>query len=189
LAGKTIIGFIGSFYLYEGLEHLVEAMVRLLAQRRDVKLLLVGKGEAEEALRQRAPEDLRGHFVFAGQAPHDEVRRYYSVMDILVYPRVSSRLTELTTPLKPLEAMAMEKAVVGSDVGGIRELVDDGETGFLIEPENPLALAKRLLGLVENETVRRAAGKSAREFVTRERDWERIVARYLTVYQSATGPG
>ncbi len=189
LAGKTVIGFIGSFYFYEGLENLVEAMIRLLAERSDVKLLLVGEGEAEDTLRQRAPADLREYFVFAGKAPHDEIRRYYSVMDILVYPRVSSRLTELTTPLKPLEAMAMEKAVVGSDVGGLRELLDDGETGFLIEPGNPHALAKCLSGLIENETVRRAAGKNAREFVARERDWEQIVARYLNVYRSATNTG
>ena len=189
LAGKTIIGFVGSFYFYEGLESLVEAMIRLLAQRSEVKLLLVGEGEAEDMLRRRAPENLRGHFVFAGKAPHDEVRRYYSVMDILVYPRISSRLTELTTPLKPLEAMAMEKVVVGSDVGGLRELIDDGETGFLVEPGNPPALAKCLSGLIEDETVRRAVGKNAREFVARERDWEKIVARYLNVYRSATGPG
>jgi glycosyltransferase involved in cell wall biosynthesis len=154
-----------------------------------VKLLLVGEGEAGDMLRRRAPADLRDHFVFAGKAPHDEVRRYYSVMDILVYPRVSSRLTELTTPLKPLEAMAMEKVVVGSDVGGIRELLDDGETGFLVEPGNPHALAKCLSALIGNETARRAVGKNAREFVVRERDWEKIVARYLNVYQSATDSG
>ena len=141
------------------------------------------------ALRQRTPADLREHFVFAGKAPHDQAPRYYSVMDILVYPRVSSRLTELTTPLKPLEAMAMEKVVVGSDVGGIRELIDDGKTGFLVEPGNPHALAKCLSTLIGNETVRRVVGKNAREFVTRERDWEKIVARYLNVYQSATGLG
>jgi PEP-CTERM/exosortase A-associated glycosyltransferase len=189
LVGKTIIGFIGSFYFYEGLENLVKAMIRLLDQRRDVKLLLVGEGEAEDMLRQRAPADLREYFVFAGKAPHDRAPRYYSVMDILVYPRVSSRLTELTTPLKPLEAMAMEKAVVGSDVGGIRELLDDGKTGFLVEPGNPHALAKCLSALIENETVRQAVGRNAREFVARERDWEKIVARYLNVYQSVTDTG
>lgn len=189
LAGKTVVGFIGSFYFYEGLEYLIEAVSRLLARRRDVKLLLVGEGEAEDVLRQRAPADLREHFVFAGKAPHDQAPRYYSVMDILVYPRVSSRLTELTTPLKPLEAMAMERVVVGSDVGGIRELLDDGVTGFLVEPGDPYSLAKCLSALIENETVRRAVGRNARESVARERDWEKIVARYLDVYQSATDPG
>jgi PEP-CTERM/exosortase A-associated glycosyltransferase len=185
LAGKTIIGFIGSFYFYEGLEHLIDSMILLLAKRGDVKLMLVGEGEAEPMLRQRVPGQLWDHFVFAGKAPHADVRRRYSTMDILVYPRVRSRLTELTTPLKPLEAMAMEKVVVGSDVGGLRELFSDGEVGFLVEPENPYALAKRLLSLIESPSVRLAMGKRAREFVARERDWEKIAPRYLDVYREA----
>jgi PEP-CTERM/exosortase A-associated glycosyltransferase len=182
LANKTIIGFIGSFYFYEGLDHLIDAMILLLAKRSDVKLLLVGEGEADWMLRKRIPGQLWDHFVFTGKVAHDEVRRYYSVMDILVYPRLSSRLTELTTPLKPLEAMAMERAVVGSDIGGIRELFNDGETGFLVEPGKPQALAKRLSSLVESETMRRAVGMRAREFVVQERNWEMIVKRYLNIY-------
>lgn len=185
LAGKMIIGFAGSFYFYEGLESLIDAVVLLLAERNDVKLLLVGEGEAEPALRRRVPGKLRDHFVFAGKAPHADARRYYSTMDILVYPRVRSRLTELTTPLKPLEAMAMERVVVGSDVGGLRELFSDGETGFLVEPENPQALAKRLLSLIESPAMRSAMGKRAREFVARERDWDEVVSRYLDVYREA----
>lgn len=185
LAGKTVVGFIGSFYFYEGLEHLIDAVILLLAKRSDVKLMLVGEGEAGRMLRKRIPGQLWEHFVFTGKVAHDKAPRYYSVMDILVYPRISSRLTELTTPLKSLEAMAMEKVVVGSNVAGMRELFNDGETGFLVEPENPRALAKRLLSLVESETVRRSMGKRAREFVVRERDWEKIVSCYLSVYREA----
>jgi len=186
LAGKTVIGFIGSFYFYEGLEHLIDAMILLLAKRSDVKLLLVGEGEADRMLLKRVPGQLWEHFAFTGRVAHADAPRYYSVMDILVYPRVISRLTELTSPLKPLEAMAMEKVVVGSDVGGLRELFGDGEVGFLVEPENPRALANRLLSLVESATVRHAMGKSAREFVLRDREWNKIVSRYLNIYQDAT---
>ena len=182
LAGKTIIGFMGSFYSYEGLEHLIDAMIMLLAKWSDVKLLLVGEGEAGRMLRSRVPDQLRDYFVFTGKVAHADAPRYYSIMDILVYPRVRSRLTELTTPLKPLEAMAMEKVVIGSDVGGIRELFNHGETGFLVEPENPQELLKRLLSLVESETMRRAMGKRAREFVVRDKDWGKIIPRYLEIY-------
>jgi len=185
LAGKIIIGYIGSFYFYEGLERLIDAMILLLAKRSDVKLLLVGEGEADRMLRKRVPGQLWEHFAFAGRVAHADAPRYYSVMDILVYPRVNSRLTDLTTPLKPLEAMAMEKVVVGSDVGGLRELFNDGEVGFLVEPENPRALAKRLLSLVESATVRLAMGKRARESVSRDREWDKIVANYFTVYREA----
>ena len=182
LFGKTVIGFIGSFYFYEGLEFLIDAAVELLTKRNDIVLLLVGNGEAVEMLQARIPGQLRDHFIFTGNVPHDEVPLYYSVMDIVVYPRKRSRLTELTTPLKPLEAMAMEKAVVGSDVAGIRELFDNGNVGYLVEAENAEALAHRLLRLAESESERQAIGKRSRAFVVQERDWQRIVRQYLKIY-------
>ncbi|MBO0722826.1 MAG: glycosyltransferase, exosortase A system-associated [Blastocatellia bacterium] len=185
LTGRTVIGFIGSFYFYEGLEFLIEAVLILLKERRDLKLLLVGEGEAQAGLETRIPEGLRDHFIFTGNVAHKDVRRYYSVMDILVYPRVKSRLTELTTPLKPLEAMAMGKVVVGSDTGGIRELVKDGANGFLVGAQNAEALASRLAKLAGDLVVRRDIGRQAREFVLRERDWKKIVGRYPDIYGRA----
>lgn len=182
LLDKIVIGFIGSFYFYEGLETLIDAMTILLTKRSDVKLMLVGEGEAEDRLRLRFPEALRDHFIFTGNVPHNEVRSFYSVMDILVYPRLRSRLTELTTPLKPLEAMAMEKVVVGSDVGGLRELFNNGSVGYLVETENENALAHLLLRLTESESERLAMAKRAREFVVNERSWSSIVGRYQSIY-------
>ncbi len=185
LTGHTVIGFLGSFYYYEGLTHLLEAMLQLLARRRDLKLLLVGAGEAEPVLRERIPAELQAHFVFTGNVPHEDVRRYYSVMDVLVYPRVRSRLTELTTPLKPLEAMAMGKAVVGSNVGGIRELFAEGEVGELVRAEDPDALAASLETLADSASLRDEAGKRARAFVIAQRSWDAIVTRYLPIYEAA----
>ncbi len=182
LQGQTVIGFIGSFYLYEGLEFLVDAVLRLLDQRADVKLLLAGEGEVETTLRARIPADRRAQIIFAGKVPHQQVKAYYSVMDVLVYPRVRARLNELTTPLKPLEAMAMQRAVIGSRVGGLRELIRDGETGLLVEPENVAALTQGLLQLVVDKAKRESLARSAREFALRERDWARIVERYLEIY-------
>jgi glycogen synthase len=186
LAGAVVIGFIGSFYLYEGLRDLVDAVTMLLERRDDVRLLLAGEGEAEADLHRRIPESKRDRFIFAGKVPHRDVRRYYSVMDVLVYPRLRSRLTELTTPLKPLEAMAMERVVVGSDLGGIRELFRDGETGCLVEAENPRALADRLLDLAGDPAARRAIGERARANVVQTRDWNRIVAGYADIYRQMT---
>jgi glycogen synthase len=177
-----VIGFIGSFYFYEGLEFLVDAVLRLLDQRADVKLLLAGEGEVETILRARIPADKREQIIFAGKVPHQQVKDYYSVMDVLVYPRVRARLNELTTPLKPLEAMAMQRAVIGSRVGGLRELIRDGETGLLVEPENVAGLTQSLLQLVGNKSKREELARRGREFVLRERDWERIVERYFEIY-------
>ena len=182
LQGQIVIGFIGSFYSYEGLDYLADAVLRLLAQRRDVKLLLVGEGEVATPLKARIPAERREQIIFIGKVPHAQVKNYYSVMDVLVYPRVRSRLTELTTPLKPLEAMAMERVVVGSDIGGLRELFRDQETGFTVAPENTEALTQCLARLVDDAALRQRIGRQAREFTVRERDWERIVERYLDIY-------
>jgi PEP-CTERM/exosortase A-associated glycosyltransferase len=185
LTGKTVIGFIGSFYFYEGLEFLIDAVLLLLKQRNDIKVLLAGEGEAQAGLEARIPEELRENFIFTGNVAHNDVRRYYSVMDILVYPRVKSRLTELTTPLKPLEAMAMARVVVGSDAGGIRELVKDGLNGFLVGARNPEAIAGCLAKLAGDLTIRRTIGERARAFVMREREWKKIVERYFDIYTMA----
>jgi glycogen synthase len=183
LAGRKVVGFVGSFYEYEGLDRLVGAMLYVLRERRDVKLLLAGSGEAEAALRARVPHEWRGHFVFAGRIEQEDVPRHYSVMDVLVYPRRSTRLTELTSSTRPLEAMAMERAVIASGVGGMCELVSHGKTGFLVEADNRHALAGLIARLVGNRAERQAVGHNARAYVVAERDWERVTERYLKLYR------
>jgi PEP-CTERM/exosortase A-associated glycosyltransferase len=183
LAGFTVLGFAGSFYAYEGLDLLVSALPLLLPRRPEVKLLLVGGGFQLEALKAQARAlKLEDRVVFAGRVPHADVHRYYGLIDVLVYPRRSNRLTELVTPLKPLEAMAQGRLLVASDVGGHRELIRDGETGILFRAGDPRALAaavERVLGAPEDwERLRRAG----RRFVESERTWARSVARYADVY-------
>ncbi|GAA3250140.1 hypothetical protein GCM10020258_04810 [Sphingomonas yabuuchiae] len=120
LADAEVIGFIGSFYDYEGLDDLIAAMPRLVAARPKARLLLVGGGPMEAALRAQADRSpVAAAIRFVGRVPHQQVERYYSMVDILAYPRKKMRLTDLVTPLKPLEAMAQGKLVAASDVGGI----------------------------------------------------------------------
>jgi PEP-CTERM/exosortase A-associated glycosyltransferase len=188
LAGAEVIGFIGSFYDYEGLEYLIGAMPLLLDRRPQAHLLLVGGGPVEAALKAQAaasPAADRIHFV--GRVPHQEVERYYALIDILVYPRKAMRLTELVTPLKPLEAMAQRKLVAASNVGGHRELIEDGVTGVLFRPGDPQAIATAIDGLFGDRPkweVRRDAG---RRFVERDRNWSSNICSYIPAYQRMTG--
>ncbi len=183
LDGAQVIGFIGSFYDYEGIDDLIAAMPALTARCPAARLLLVGGGPMEPALRsQAAASPAAGAIRFVGRVPHAEVERYYSLIDVLAYPRKAMRLTELVTPLKPLEAMAQRRLVAASSVGGHRELIRDGETGTLFAPDDPAALADAVAGLLERPDIwdaRRAAG---RWFVEQERDWARNVRRYESVY-------
>jgi len=184
IVGDEVIGFIGSFYDYEGLSDLIAAMPRLVSARPTLKLVLVGGGPCDAALRaQAAQSGVADHIRFTGRVPHDEVERYYSVIDVLVYPRKRMRLTDLVTPLKPLEAMAQGRLVAASDVGGHRELIRNGDTGTLFAPDDPKALARAIATMFADREGWPARRARARAFVEAERNWAHNVARYGPVYQ------
>ncbi len=184
LIGGDVIGFIGSLYDYEGVDDLIAAMPAILSTRPDAQLLLVGGGPMESALRAQATASpAASHIHFAGRVPHGEVARYYSVIDVLAYPRKKMRLTDLVTPLKPLEAMAQGKLVAASGVGGHRELIEDGVTGTLFAADDPAAIAGALIGLLADRSDWDRRRLAAREFVERDRNWSSNISRYEPVYR------
>ncbi len=186
LEGATVLGFAGSFYGYEGLDLLIEAARRMLPGHPTLRVLLVGGGPQEQNLKaQAAAAGLQDRVIFTGRVPHSTVQRYYELIDVLAYPRLPIRLTELVTPLKPLEAMAQGRMFVASDVGGHRELIRDRETGFLFRAGDVTALQ----GAIEELLARRERWPQiraqARRFVEVERTWALSVARYAEVYRRA----
>jgi PEP-CTERM/exosortase A-associated glycosyltransferase len=188
LEDADTVGFIGSFYDYEGLDDLIDAMPLLVARRPKAQLLLVGGGPMEGALKaQAAASPVAERIRFVGRVPHEEVELYYALIDILAYPRKAMRLTELVTPLKPLEAMAQRKLVAASDVGGHRELIENGVTGTLFPAGNPQALADALSGLFARRGEWEQRRDTARAFVEKERNWSSNISRYAPVYQRLTG--
>lgn len=185
IEGKQVLGFIGSFYAYEGLDILLRSLPAMLAQNPAIRVLLVGGGPQDAQLKQLARElGVADRVLFTGRVPHDEVQRYYNLIDVLVYPRLKMRLTDLVTPLKPLEAMAQGRILVASDVGGHGELIEDGKTGVLFEAGNPQALAAKVLALLGAPERWQALRDNGRAFVERERNWAASVARYKAVYAS-----
>ncbi|MBU0603280.1 MAG: glycosyltransferase, exosortase A system-associated [Gammaproteobacteria bacterium] len=187
-AGKRVLGFIGSFYAYEGLDLLLRALPSILQKAPDVALLLTGGGPQDANLRQLVQElGLQASVKFTGRVPHADVQRYYNLVDVLAYPRHSMRLTDLVTPLKPLEAMAQGRLLVASDVGGHRELIRDGETGMLFRAGDVDDLARSVLQLLDMQERWPALRAAGRRFVERERNWTASVARYRDVYGALTG--
>ncbi len=184
LAGKSVLGFIGSYYDYEGLDDLIAAMPSLLACDPGVHLLLVGGGPMEDALKKQVERlGLGSTVTFAGRVPHGDVERYYGLMDIMVYPRKSMRLTDLVTPLKPLEAMAQGRLVAASDVGGHRELIDDGVTGTLFPAGDPEKIAEKLASLLADRECWSQTIENAKKYVEADRNWSSNILRYTPVYQ------
>jgi PEP-CTERM/exosortase A-associated glycosyltransferase len=188
LQGATVLGFAGSFYGYEGLSLLIDAAQRMLPRHPDLRVLRVGGGPQDSALRaQAAAAGMADRVLFTGRVPHAEVQRYYELIDVLAYPRLPIRLTELVTPLKPLEAMAQGHLLVASDVGGHRELIEDGKTGILFRAGDGADLATKVLGALSLPDGGASIRVNGRAFVERERSWKRSVANYRDIYAAALG--
>ena len=188
IGAGPVVGFIGSFYDYEGLDDLVAALPALRQRHPHAQLLLVGGGPMEETLRAQAAASPAGDaIVFTGRVQHAEVERYYSLIDVLAYPRKHSRLTDLVTPLKPLEAMAQRRIVAASDVGGHRELITDGQTGLLFPPDDPMRMAASLADFIDRRDSWPTMREAGRAHVATHHDWARNVQRYQRVYQDLIG--
>lgn len=187
LNGCSRIGYIGTLYPWEGVDDLVRAVPLIRKSVPEIRVIIVGDGYLYETLRKTI--DVLGVadcVNLIGSVPHTEIARYYSVMDLLVYPRKSSRNTETVTPLKPLEAMAMEKAVVGSDVGGIRELIIPG-TGSLFASGSPESLAEKCIELLSDSGKRQLFVTNALQKVVAPRDWKLVAESYMPIYSDVLG--
>ncbi len=183
LEDKTILGFIGSFYAYEGLDLVLNALAKIKEQITDVHLLLVGGGPQEKNLKQQVKDlHLEDIVTFTGRVPHSEVQDYYNLVDILIYARHKMRLTDLVTPLKPLEAMAQGKVFIASDVGGHKELIEDGVTGTLFKADDIDSLIAAIEKLISNKDSWQKLKENGREFVENVRSWENSVANYKDIY-------
>ena len=162
-----------------GETHVIHDLSGVAAKR----VLLVGGGDEAVGLkRQAAALGMDNHVVFTGRVHHSEVVRYYDLIDVLVYPRVNMRLTDLVTPLKPLEAMAQDKIIIASDVGGHHELITDGKTGNLFRADDPASLADTVVGVLDRRALWPEQRAHGRRYVETERSWSAVVERYVDVY-------
>lgn len=183
LQGCLVLGFLGSFYAYEGLDLAIRALPAVIAAQPNVRLLLVGGGPQQQQLEHLTKElGLSDYVIFTGRVPHGAVDRYYSLVDLLIYPRKSMRLTDLVTPLKPLEAMAQGKLVLASDVGGHKELIRDGENGFLFPADNVQAFSDTIIRLTQQSAEWPQVIVQGRNFVEQVRNWRVSVSHYLPLY-------
>lgn len=183
LSDKIVLGFIGSFYAYEGIPLLLDALPDILKKEPNVRVLLVGGGPQEAVIKQKTEDmGLKDHVIFTGRVPHDRIQDYYNQVDIFVYPRLPMRLTELVTPLKPLEAMAQGRLVIASDVGGHKELIQNGVNGLLFKAGDGESLVSAVLGLLNQNQNWPKIRQAGREYVENERNWRKSVENYKRIY-------
>ncbi len=185
LAGKVVIGFVGTLVDYEGLDLLLRAVDRLRRDRDDFRVLIVGSGGGEDDLHALAEElDLGNVVTFTGRVPHTEVERYLSVIDITPFPRRALPVCEMVSPLKPLESMASGKVVIASNVAALAEMVDHGNTGLLFEKEQLDDFTRVLGQLIDDGELRRQLAGNARQWVEVNRSWDALSMRVDALYDA-----
>lgn len=184
LGNSKVLGFVGSMTSYEGLIDLVTALSRLRKGGLDVCALLVGDGPAWQEVREVARSlGMQHHIIMPGRVPHSDVGRWYSLMDVAVYPRLPSRVTELVPPLKPLEAMAMGLPVVASDVSAIRETIINDHNGFLFARGSVDSLTATLERALQDTRDVRSVAKQGRADVRNQFTWEATAKSIVQVYE------
>jgi glycogen synthase len=185
LEGARVLGYFGTFFQWEGVDALIKALPKVISAIPEVKLVLAGGGLQQQALCDLVDEmELERNVVFAGRIPHADIAKFYGLADLMVYPRVSNRLTEMVTPLKPLEAMAQRVPIVASYIGGHAELIEHGKTGYLYEPGNLEAMAAAIVSVLESESTRAEMAERAWRKVAAERRWSVVCQRYVDLYRN-----
>lgn len=176
VAWRPVIGTVGNLYPVKGQTHLLKALPTVLKRFPDVTCLIAGRGELLGQLEAEAAElGIGGRVKFLGLR-HD-IPQMLQDLDIFVLPSLSEGL-----PLSVLEAMAAGKPVVATDVGGVREAVINGHTGFLVPPENPQALSDKILSLLQHQDVAKSFGKAGRKRVEQFFSLKKMINQYEELY-------
>lgn len=184
-ADSFMLGYIGTLFNYESLDVAIDAVAQLQVRYPTLCLLIVGDGAAREQLVAQAARLGLTHKVrFVKRVSHEEIGPYYGLVDLFVLPRRPNRLTDLVTPLKPLEIMARAKPLVASDCGGHKEIIVEGVNGFLYESHAPTGLADVIASLHKRPDELRDLGARARRWVTANRSWDSAVQATLPLYES-----
>lgn len=171
--GPLTAGFVGTLNDYEGVDVLIRAVAKA-----GVHLVVVGDGPARARLEAQA-EGLP--VTFTGRVPPDEVAAQYAAIDVFCLPRRDLPVTRLVQPLKPLEAMALGRPVIASDLAPLREIVTE-QTGRLVPPDDDVALADALTDLAAQPDLRQALGAAARDWVATNRTWSRAATANADIY-------
>jgi glycosyltransferase involved in cell wall biosynthesis len=170
LTGSVTVGWTGILRDWHGLGLLLDAIASLPS----TKLLIVGDGPARGALEQDVVKrGLQHRVIITGRVSHDEVRDYIAAMDVAV---VADERTGIASPMKLLEYMSMQRAVIAPTGANIEDVIDDGRDGVLFSPGDATALASQLGALIRDPARRHAVGIHARRKVETERNWLRIAA-------------
>ncbi len=179
LEGKIIVGFIGSFHPWHGVYFLVKSLSSLLRSRKDVHLLLIGKGQERKYVEKLIRDlKLQNSVTFTGFVSHLHIPKHILAMDICTVPNSN----DFMSPVKLFEYMAMCKPVVSPRYGPVEEIIEDGKTGLLFRPLSQEQFIDKICVLINNHDLSRKIGKEGYHKVLKEHTWEKNVEKVLEAY-------
>jgi glycosyltransferase involved in cell wall biosynthesis len=176
-----VIGTVKSLYPKYGIEYLIRAFKLLKEQYPDLplKLLIVGEGLLEHSLKKLTRElGIHQDTVFTGKVNHSEISSYYNMMQICIFPSVHESFG-----VAVIEALACEKPVVATNVGGFAEIISNNKTGLLTDPRSPESIAGAVSYLINNPAMGKNLAKAGREDVLKRFEWESCVNTMEEIYK------
>ncbi|KIL43162.1 glycosyltransferase [Jeotgalibacillus campisalis] len=177
-----VIGYISSIRELEGIQILLEAAEKIVSKYSNIKILIVGDGEYLNNLKSLTRSlGIQDNVEFTGKVKHEDISYYYNVIDIFVIPRISKRVNHIVTPLKPYEALAYKKAIISSDVGGLKEIFTDQENALLFKADSPIDLADKIKELYEDNKLKNYLEVNGLKYAENH-DWGVITDKYQEVY-------
>lgn len=178
--GEKVVGFLGRLEPVKGIDYFIKAAEIIKAKFDNVKFVIAGDGSIKSNLEKMVKQmGLTNDFIFTGYV--DNAVSLISKFDVFVLPSLSEGLN-----LSLVEALAIGRAVVATNVGGNSEVVIDGETGLLVPPKNAQALADTILFLLENPEVARKYGEKGKRIVAEKFSAERMRDEHLKLYSKLT---
>ena len=178
---EKVFAYIGTISPIEGLDLLVDAFIDLHSKGLPNKLVIYGTGIMLNKLKSLIKGD--DLIEYRGVFKQDQIAEVYSQVDIIINPRIKSLLSDSVTPLKPLEAMGYEKLIMASNVGGMREIIINGKTGVLFQPDSVDALKSAINNVLVSDNIQTMID-NAKLYVKKHRSWQSNAIKYKEIYNN-----
>jgi len=184
---NKIVLFVGGLdraHYFKGVDVLIKSFSQIIKDFPESVLMIVGEGDLKEKYEKIAKNlEIEDKVIFTGKVSNEELPQYYNLADVFVLPSINRNES---FGLVLIEAMACQKPCVASNLPGVRIIVDNNKTGFLVKPKNENDLSEKICLLLENDKLREEMGIKGRKKVEEKYSWEIIVKKLEKLYETVT---
>lgn len=187
LQNKRIIGYVGNIRKLEGIDYLIKTFSKISNKFKNLFLLLVGNITNELKLELQLlihKLEIKDRVLFISVVPYNKIINFYTIFEIIIIPRINTKVCNLVIPQKPIEIMAMEKLLLVSDVKGLTEIVKPGISGDIFKSESVEDLADKISFYLENPESRKEIEVKSRNYISENFTCNIQYKKYIDIYES-----